>query len=314
MRAQLWFIVMVAAAACGGNWSNRDVDFANALPDRVVLKSKLPETATSTNPLTGVETRRDGLVVGDPSSAYADTRAAQATFNKVIDDVLTLVEAIRKYPPTDRTDDSRTWGPFADEKNRGAEFRLVVTQSADSTFHWSFEEHPANSADYFRIVSGEFRPTDNLKRGQGTMVVHVQEFRPHLGTDDSMKYVDQIDIGYVSDSYPLTVSMLYTFTPGNPEGFSTISFVSRKAEDGSGALQFTVATPNNPKQLSTAYSASWLPSGAGRAAGVVQAGEYAGATATQCWSGAFLITYYNEGWPAGMSSGNPADCVEVPGF
>ena len=77
MRSLLFSVLLLAG--CGGNWSNSDLAFANALPRRDDLRSKLP--SSTTQPLEGVGTRHDGLVVGDPSGAWAQTRKAATDYN-----------------------------------------------------------------------------------------------------------------------------------------------------------------------------------------------------------------------------------------
>ena len=176
MKALRLFFAGLLVAGCG-NWSNRDLDFVNALPNREALKSRLPTSADKR--LGDVQTRKDGLNVGDPSGAYATTKEAKATFNGLIDSVLGLVDSIRQYPPTTRTPEARVWGPFADQNNPGFEFRLTVTQVDETKFSWALEAHKLG-ADYFSIVTGLFVPTQTLTEGQGSMVVHVSAFKNNV--------------------------------------------------------------------------------------------------------------------------------------
>ena len=312
MRA-LIFSAVVLATACGGNWSNRDLDFANALPDRDLLKSKLPTSTTSSAPLTGVETRRDGLSVGDPSTAYADANKAKSDFNGMIDNILGAVDAIRKYPPTTRATSSRIWGPYADTNNPGFEFRLVITQTDDASFTWSLDSHKIGE-DFFSIVSGAFNPTMSLTRGQGSFAVHIKDFKSKIKIDAGLEALDEISVSYATDVFPNTVAMLFTFSSGNASGLSKIGYTSRELADASGALQFLISTPDNAQISSSKINAMWLPSGAGRSVGSIQTGTLAGASQTECWDAAFTVTYFKQDWLGGMTSGNASDCVDVPGL
>src|SRR5687768_846689 len=84
MRTHIATMSLLMATACGGgNWSNQDLEFLHALPQREELRSKLPAAETSSSGLTGV--RRDGLAVGDPSEVYADTKRSSDAFNGLLD-------------------------------------------------------------------------------------------------------------------------------------------------------------------------------------------------------------------------------------
>src|SRR3954469_15948977 len=103
-------ILGVALAGCGGNYSNDDIAFLNALPHREDLTAKPPDSTGTTQ--SGLQTRQDGLAVGEPSKAYADTKGASDQVNGILEGFLGVVDTVRKFPPTARTENSRTWGPF----------------------------------------------------------------------------------------------------------------------------------------------------------------------------------------------------------
>ncbi len=318
LKTQVMVGVALLVSACGGNWSNRDLDFINALPDTTALKSNLPERSTSSSPLSGVQTRRDGLSVGDPSQAYSDARKAKTDFNGMLDSILGTVELLRQYPPTTRTDASRIWGPYPDSQNAGFEFRLTITLVTDSTagtssFAWALESHKVGN-DFFPVVTGAFKPTMSLKQGQGSMIVHVKDFKDQLKVDDGLRALDQIDISYTTDAFPNAVGMLFTFAAGNTSGLSQIGYLSKELADGSGALAFALATPSNPAVTVMQSAAVWRPSGAGRSQGLVTEGTAKGASQVECWDDTFHVTYFAQGWPGGMVSGNESDCVTVSGF
>src|SRR4051794_1016053 len=113
----LWPALLCLLAACGGNFSNEDLEYLNALPTREALASKLPGTGTSSG--SGLAQRRDRLSVGDPSQLYLDTQKASTDFNNGLDGLLSLLENIRTVPPTTRELDRRIWGPFPDNNNPG---------------------------------------------------------------------------------------------------------------------------------------------------------------------------------------------------
>jgi hypothetical protein len=303
---------VVMLSACGGNWSNRDLDFAKALPDSTMLESKLPTSAASTAPLTGVATRHDGLVVGDPSTAYADTKKAKTDYNGIIDSVLSIAGAVRKYPPSSREPNSRTWGPYTDTTNTGFEFRLVMHQ-VDAGYTWSLDSHKLGEA-YFSIVSGAFTPTMSLTEGEGSFIVHVKDFKSALQVDAGLKALDEIAVTYATEVHPHTVSMQFTFAAGEASGYSSIGYTSREQRDSSGALEFLLKSPDTPQITALTLSSVWLAGGAGKAVGVVTTGSLAGASQTECWDSGFLVSYFKQDWVGGTTSGAATDCVDVPGL
>ena len=308
MRSLLFTVLLLAG--CGGNWSNTDLAFANALPRRDDLKSRLP--ASSTQPLEGVATRRDGLMVGDPSGAWAQTRKAATDFNGLLDLILGVVDQVRMAPPTTRTSDSRTWGPFADSNNPGREVQVVISKVDETNFAWKIQSR-ATRADFIDILTGNFKATDTARRGQGSLTVHVKDFRDVVKVDDNFKQLDQIDMGYVTDMFPNRVEMLFTVKPGSTLGISSLGYTARQQQDGSGAMHFVYSlAAADVSELE--INAAWVPTGEGKAMGVVTKGTYAGYNVTECWGKGFTVVFYAESWPTGVTSGLATDCVTIEGL
>lgn len=311
MRSLLFSVGVLLAAGCGGNWSNSDLAFSNALPRRDDLKSRFP-VATTAQPLEGVATRRDGLMVGDPSNAWAQTRKAAGDYNGVLDLLLGLVDQVRQIAPSSRTADSRTWGPFADANNAGREVQVVIVRVDDTHFEWRIESRPTNGA-FLQILTGNFKATDTARRGQGSIVVQVKDFRDVLKVDDNFKQLDSIDVGYVTDLFPRRVEMLFTIKAGSTLGLSALGYTSREQQDGSGAMRFLYTLPG-PEVQELEIDSVWLPTGEGKGVGIVRQGTYTGANVTECWGKSFTVTYYAESWPAGVTSGLASDCVTIEGL
>jgi hypothetical protein len=310
MRSLFLFSVLLLSA-CGGNWSNADLAFANALPRRDDLKSRLPSSSSS-QPLESVGTRRDGLVVGDPSGAWAQTRKAATDYNGLLDLVLGVVDQVRAVAPTTRTTDTRTWGPFADSNNPGREVQVVISRADEVNFAWGIESRPTNG-EFIRILTGNFVATDTARRGRGTFTVHVKGFRDVVKIADQVKELDQIDVGYVTDLFPKRVEMLFQVKPGSTLGISSLGYTARAQEDGSGAMRFVYTLPGaDVSELE--INAAWKPTGEGRALGVVTRGTYTGFNITECWGKSFTVVHYAESWIGGVVSGPAGDCAVIDGL
>lgn len=311
MRTRLFTVSALLFLACGGNWSNSDLVFSSALPRSADLKSVLPAGSTA-QPLEGVSTRRDGLMVGDASNAWAQTRKAVRDYNGILDGLLGLIDQVRQLPPTRRTADSRTWGPYADSKNPGREVQVVITRIDEANFEWRVESRPFNG-EFLRVIVGVFKATDSARRGQGTITVPIKDFREVVKVDENMKQIDQIDIGYMTDLFPKRVEMLFTLKPGSTLGLSALGYTSREQEDGSGAMRFLYTLPGLEVQ-ELEISSAWLPTGEGKGVGVVRKGLYSGATITECWGRSHTVVHYSESWTGGVISGPATACVSIEGL
>jgi hypothetical protein len=305
-------ISAVVLSACGGNWSTNDLEFVSALPQRADLQARLPAASSSAQPLEGVGTRRDGLDVGDPSQMWADTRKASMDFNGLLETMLAILDTVRLYPPTTRSDTSRVWGPFPDSKNEGFEFQVAISRLDTRRFEWFLQARP-RAGDFFDVVTGTFEASTSARQGTGAMVVHVDRFKDRLRVDATLKALSRIDVGYQTARWPHRVDMALTFAPGNTTGLSAAGYTSRRKEDGSGALAFQVRTGSlEATVLSTV--ALWTPQGAGRAQATVVEGLYTGATVSECWDTRQNVVYYAQGWPGGQVVGTQQACVAIDGL
>lgn len=312
MRSTILLSVSMLTA-CGGSWSNRDLEFAAALPQRDALTSKLPTSASSGQPLS----RSDGLNAGEPSRAYADTKDAAKTFNDILGFFLGVVETVRKVPPTSRTTNSRTWGPFSAQDNPGFQFQVVIALTATEpkdTFGWKVQARKLGTQDWLDLVRGNFQATETVLKGRGQFEVPVKEFKSQIPiTDEKLAALDQVVIGYVTDADPSLSSMTFTFAPGNPELLSAGGYQARQKADGSGAMGFVIKS-TNPMTSRLDIVSKWRGDGAGVSVATVSEGTYSGATRIECWNAAFKVSYFRETWPGGQESGVATDCVSVEGL
>jgi hypothetical protein len=309
MRSLLFSVLFLAG--CGGNWSNADLAFANALPRRDDLRSKLPSSSTQ-QPLEGVGTRRDGLMVGDASASWAATQKAAADYNKLLELVLGVVDQVRAAPPTTRTSDSRTWGPFNDSNNPGRQVQVVIVKVDETNFTWRIESRPTNG-EFIRVLDGNFAATDTARRGRGDFVVHVKDFRDVVKVSPELAQLDSFQVGYITDMFPRRVEMLFTLKPGSTSGLSSLGYTAREQQDGSGSMRFIYTTPT-PEVPELVVTSAWKPTGEGSATAIARGGMYDGFNIRECWNRSFKVVHYFESWIGGVSSGPVADCPVIEGL
>ena len=307
--------VVILAAGCGGSWSNKDLEFLNALPTREQLESKIPVAAAGG--LSGVGTRRDGLgekpMLGMPNQSYKDTHGASIQFNQLLSHIIDVIELVRSVPPTSRTIDSRTWGPWADTPNPGFEVEVVIKQIDPATFAYAFRQR-AKGGEFFDSVTGGFKATVNLHKGSGGLKIDVKgaaAAKVPVGKD--FVGLDEIQIQYQTETLPTTVAMLFNATPGGQSMVSSVGYLYQETMARSGQMYFAVNT-TNPDITQYVTLSRWLLAGAGGSTTSITEGNFKGATQTDCWDAAFNTTYAKQGWPGGIEIGDVKSCVTVEGF
>ena len=291
-----------------GNWSNKDLEFLNAMPTREQLRSKLP-TGTSAG-LSGEGTRRDALGVGEPSKLYKDTKGASEGFNGILTYMIGALELVRSLPPTQRSEDSRLWGPWADNDNPGFEAQVVITRVDEVTFGYKVQHRPKGGT-FFTSVSGAFKASQTLRKGSGSFTIHAGTAAAQLPSAKNLAALERIDAAYFTEKYPVTVQMKFTAAAGQVQ--QTVDYGYQENEDKSGGIGFRMkGTDANVSQLD--IGSAWLPSGAGYGVLTVVEGNWKGAIQLECWDAAFNIVYAKQTWPGGVEVGEPKKCVQVTNF
>src|SRR5512138_592816 len=110
----------IALGGCG-NYSTEDLRFLAALPQREDLRVEVPAQG---NP---------GALVGPCATRSADVwlwaKPTSDGLNAGVEFVLSLVDAVRRQPPTWRKDDARGWGPFDDKNHPGREIQILMART-----------------------------------------------------------------------------------------------------------------------------------------------------------------------------------------
>lgn len=300
-------VCCLTLAGCG-TWSNEDLEFLNAMPEKKDMIAKLP--GATSGGLRGEGTRRDPLidpVVGATSELYTTTKGVSTSFNGFLN-FLDILEAVRAYPPTTRAQNSRIWGPWTDDNNPKFEVRVVVTKASAERFEYAFQHRP-KGGEYFDTVTGFFKPTATLRKGSGELHFHVGDVAAKgLVLDPGFAKLQKIDISYITDMFPVTVAMKFEGRPG--EALETVDYGYQENKDTSGTMGF-IAKTTDPNTLKLDVGSSWLASGAGYGVLTVVEGNYRGATQLDCWDAAFKIVYAKQTWPGGKEVGDPTKCVAV---
>lgn len=318
MRTRVAIVAVgLVGAACGGNWSNKDLEFLNALPTRQDLESSVPGD-TAAQPLSaagsGVGTRRDELGVGTRSEMHQRAVTASREFNQGVDSLLALVEAVRRFPPTRREGDlRRIWGPFPSRENPGFEARLVMERTSEKEFVYRVEFSREGAGEWFDVANGSFLASSGIRKGVGAFTISATQGRAGGLTDPALERFNLIDVAYDTSSSSKYVHLRIEATPQAVD--LALDYEYLGGEDGGGNVKFLFTGPvcpeadlARPEELR--IRAAWRPSGEGRVEAEILAGDCLGAKHHECWDEQFRTTWYTT-WDSGAAGTESASCSEL---
>jgi hypothetical protein len=276
-----------ALTACG-NYSNEDLLFMSAVPTSTQLAVVLPA------PLPAVM----------QAELAQNTHGGIATVNKLLDEVLGLIDTIRSYEPTTRKADLRIWGPFADSSKPGWQWELTITRQVNGTT-FDYQLDVANQATpdvWVEFLTGTFDAAGGVKQGYGGVTANfLQVANAGFPLDsDSMQYqtLSLTYQNYDTPGSPVSAKLSVVRTAPDKNGITMGSFSYEILTDGSGEITFQAAgniVGGTTTETVTIHS-QWLASGAGMGTLTITAGADVGATQTECWDATFGATYNDKPW------------------
>ena len=312
----LLLVLACLPVACGGNFSNGDLEFLNALPAREDLASKLP--ADEARHADSLRQRTDRLrmqQLGEQSQLYADTHGASESFNKRLDGLLTLLEGIRDRRPTAREPDRRLWGPYPSREHPGHELRFVMVRDAEN---FSYALQVRKTADgeegWWSFVEGTFLAEGGLRKGQGFVSLKIAEARARGFDTRGFPALDRLDIAYQTRALPLWVQM--HLVPRPDQSATDARYAYRELPEGLGEMGFVLQdsdlVPGGRAEKLTVLS-RWTQDRGGVGLIQVTGGDVpSGLTHThvECWDAAFRVTYVARSWES-RPVGDAASCPDV---
>ncbi len=298
MRHLAMACLCLAAAACGGDFSNDDLEFLNALPRREDLAAKLP--ASSEGRSGGKLTAgKAGLVVnlGEVSELATDTDETGRDFNTAVDGLLTLLENIRSASPTTREPDRRVWGPFKDKDHPGFDVRFVMERQ-ELRFDYRLEYRRTGESDleWWALLSGAFRADAGIRKGTGELHLDIQRAEQEGFATGGLSALDRLDIDYQTKSLPTRVEM--TFTPRGGL-MPPVRYRYREAEGRLGEMRFQLPDTDlvlGGRLEDVELTTRWAPDGRGMGMLEVLDGDIKGAKYTECWNALGRVTFLSRSW------------------
>lgn len=299
MRHLAPVLLCLLLAACGGDFSNDDLEFLNALPLREDLAAKLPESAARAG--NGLTPREDGLVglqgLGIVSDLAVQTYSTGTGFNQSVDALLSLLEKIRKLPPTTREPDRRVWGPFPDDKHPSLDVRFVMERTGEVfTYLLQYRRSGAGEEAWWTFIPGSFKADAGIRKGTGTVSMDFKEARKNGFPADGAVTLDRLDIDYQTRALPTRVALLFTGL-GRPT--PEVTYTYRAVPEGLGEMKFrlpdTDLVPGGLRETLD-VTTRWAADGRGMVVVDILAGDATGAKYTECWDTRTRVTFIRRNW------------------
>jgi hypothetical protein len=273
-------------------WILADTEFLDALP-------------TADHQTVGLDTTGGAAKgIADAPQLLQLSYAVSANVNGLIFQVLWAVDAVRAIRPTERTEDSRVWGPFA--WRDGVELRAEMSRTGAGRFDWGIDALSDSVPDGVRYVSGTHYAGDTVADGDGQFTFVFDDLSAMLGETDAGTFtVDYdnragvdllVDIDSVTDGSYAPVTARYAYRHADDEGdfqYDTLADTS-----GDGSLE-TI-------QVRT----RWLDGQGGRSDAIVTGGSVGSAVVefTQCWDDTLALTYQVDNYGIVTPTGSVDAC------
>ncbi|QRO00969.1 hypothetical protein JRI60_19000 [Archangium violaceum] len=310
-----WLLLLgCLTVSCGGNFSNDDLEFINALPTREDLTSKLPRTGDSALEQ-GLNQRVGQLALGEISQRYVETRRVSDEFNTGLDGLLTVLERIRELPPTTRASELRVWGPWDDSEHAGHELRFVMNREPEHFgYLLQFRRKGSGEEGWWNAVAGTFKPDGGLRKGEGTVQLLLADARDHGYEMKGLGHLDRLDIVYQTRALPIGVQM--HFVPSEHSLRPEFIYSYREIPGGlaeMGFLILDVDTILGGRREDVTIISRWTRDQGGVGFVSVTGGDLpAGRTASQveCWNASFRVTYSKRSWDD-SEEGSASACPDV---
>lgn len=282
---------ILALAGCGETFSNGffddDLPFIAAAPSVDALRLAGP--TGEEDPLGS----REQALGEELAEFYVFTRQATVSTNRAVIGLLRDVDRLVEAPPSERTADSRVWGPFSDSLD-AFESRFEMTRT-EGSFDYALSRRSALEVDApfdAALLEGSFDPTARtgqltldldasrrLTGSQGTGTVEVV-YRFEGGVDLQLRFTRFSE----GDGAPIDLDYAY------------------RQIDGEGDFEYAFFEDTNRVEVRS----RWLADGSGRADARITPEDRGAFVLTECWDSRFHQVYFSD---ATTERGDASKCA-----
>ncbi len=326
MTTRSFLLAALALAGCG-NFSNDDLVFLAGIPRPEEVALDVQSNSASTALV-------EAQALGEEAELYRGARVIAAQVNGGVEALLRFVDSLgRGYPPTERTEDTRVWGPVSNVDGKHFTLRLEIRREENALggarFAFCLQVAPdraytgsaatcgdVGSSGLKNVLYGHYDPRrgGGARSGSGQIFL---DFEAMAATGGQERGFFALDYDFTSGGSEKQIHIDWTGPLGG-----TLAYDYGRTGDGHVDFNFEVTsvntgtTGNDPDSWS--IGAFWDEGVGGRADALGSGGDLAPdqhATATECWDGGRLRTYWRVVIWRGLveesvlaDEGNPALC------
>ena len=327
MRYVFMVVVVALCMGCGSHgggdaakdWGGQAGDdvFRNAVPDPASLKLDVPgadaagASTDAADPGSAMVMRATITPTGTVSKYYQDTVKMTRDVNGLVFFLLEMLETVLSYPPTQRSDNVRIWGPWdPDDALSQVHWRFRISKTQErGVFDYTLELSPKTGPDDWTAAwEGSMKPdADHPRHGTGDFTLHFDDI---ARLDTTSKNGGDVHVVYdtITDGKKIDIDFSQFKPEDNPDGPRVDGvYAYHSKADGRGRYSFKFKADLHAEDpavdlpgLETLEILSmWQASGEGRAEAAVTGEDLlsqglARFSAVECWDTGFLTTYSRE--------------------
>jgi len=297
--------LILMASACGAPYSNDDILFRLAIPSADTLELSVESVQTQQ-----ALRKAQDMCPAETALSYLRLRETARAINGSLFSVLSIVDVVMRYPPSEREEDFRRWGPWEDKEKA---YQLNVYRTRSSTvaqFRYEMQGRRIDADEWLVLLAGDLLEGDSAANGRGTLMF---DFDAMSQIDPSSKEENSFSVDY--DTQDSGLSFLLTVKSSSISLMSWATAEIRKEhfgdddtllrylffEDAGGAGRFQIegptdvhkdSDPNLAQEEFMTISGRWLSDQSGRAETTIESGDVQSRLrVSECWDKDLVLNF-----------------------
>ncbi|MDX2022482.1 MAG: hypothetical protein SF187_19755 [Deltaproteobacteria bacterium] len=287
-------LTLVGLTACGGNYSNDDIEYQTSVPQAEDLT---PNIAAQ--------------LVANSAETYRFTYGMVGSYRAILGFVASLLDHVRQNPATQRLANGRVWGPFPDREHPGFEVKVMITRGGDAAapqFTYSVDFASARTRMFVPVIFGTFDPRGAIGDGSGQVTLDFAGLRSTgFPGDRDTTNIMKIEMVHGRKDGSRTLEVHQTNTEAADNRRTDLTYA--EAPDGAARTHFVMAVTNNLWAQELDVVSAWRSDGAGRGELKVTQGLATGLLGIDCWGPSTVATYVRRDWNEAVNAGDVNTCV-----
>ncbi len=307
----------MATLGCQPSKLDEADQFRRGVPRQETVTAEVPSTSGQAQ---RVESQTQAIR-GQRAGMFVLTAGVTTMLNGGAIFVGLLVKEVLKYPPSNITEDTAVWGPFADDLDPVA-WKVTISRVGTQKYQYKFEGQPKSNpgAPFVTVLSGTHQATID---GEGDPVEGFGEGSFTLDWDarNTLPVVLKKEQGKATYDYSrpsllaqTNVKAQFRKVKDDSNGkIVDVDYAYVKQPGHGGSMDFTSDAPPQMGMGAAKWAvrSRWQKGGAGRSDVKMNVqNPPASATLNECWNSTFVSTYLKQSWDMTAGYGVEAtDCA-----